>query len=101
VSEIVELLIAALVDSGDHEFLIHHPELPKYGSDNAVDSSLVGLCENHLKKYGKVPSRATLEAEWGQKLPKPTEPAKFYLDKLRPIHVKKALQAATVVAQVT
>ena len=99
-SETVELLVASLIDSGDHEFMIYHPEVHQYTSDNAVDSTLVQLVDNHVKGYGKDPSRSVFEAEWGQKLPVATEPAKFYLDRLRPIHVRKALQAAAAEAQV-
>jgi replicative DNA helicase len=98
-SETVELLVAALVDAGDHEFLIYHPEAVAYASDNAVDQSLVHMVAEHLKVYGKIPARATIEATWGQKLPVAKEPAQFYLDQLGPLHIRKSLQSAAVEAQ--
>ena len=96
-SENVEHLVAALIDAADQDFLMQHPETFAYGSHSTVDSNLLEMVDQHLKTYGKMPDRKTV-AEWGYVLPKASETAKFYLDRLRPIHLRKTLQAASIEA---
>ncbi len=97
-SEHIENLVASLVDAGDQDFLNLHPELFAYGSHNAVDSSLLEMLDGHLKSYGKLPARSTLEHTWGRKLPTAPETAKYYLGLLRPVHLRKTLQGASIEA---
>lgn len=98
-SELAEQFIAALVDAGDPKFLISHPEIGAYLGHSQTDASLYALVDEHLRKYGKLPDRSTLEVAWGTKLPSIKEPPKFYMDQLRPMHVRRTLQSATVEAQ--
>lgn len=99
-SQPVENLVAAIVDAGDAQFIVDHPEVAAYIATNQFDLILYDQLNSHLDKYGKVPARDVLEEEWGQPLPKPSEPALFYLDQLRPLHVRKILQAASAEAAI-
>lgn len=98
-SDLAEMFIASVVDGGESKFLIMHPEIEAYLGHSTSDASLFSVVDEHLKKFGKLPARSTIEEAWGTKLPKPVENAAFYLDKLRPMHVRRMLQKATMEAQ--
>lgn len=98
-SELAEQFAASLVDGGEAKFLVMHPEIEGYLSHSQTEASLYAILDSHLKKYGKLPSRGTVEEEWGHKLPKVAEPPAFYMDRLRPMHVRRMLQKASVEAQ--
>lgn len=71
------LLLASLVEAGelDHYFSWRLDEKHFFGEEVA----LFRFVRDHVSKYGKLPTLATLKQQFGI-LPKPVEPSKFYLD---------------------
>jgi replicative DNA helicase len=70
------LLLASLVEAGelDHFFSWRLEEKHFFGDE----VPLFKFVRDHVQKYGKLPSVATLKQSFN--LPKPVEPSKFYLD---------------------
>jgi replicative DNA helicase len=100
-SELAEKFVSALVEQGDAAWIVRHPEVGTYLSTTPSDSALYGLIEDHLKAYGKLPSRQTITEMWGAPLPKADEDPRYYLDKLIPMHVERTLRNAVLEANGT
>jgi replicative DNA helicase len=71
------LLLASLVEAGeiDHFFSWRLEEKHFFGEE----VPLFRFVRDHVSKYGKLPSLATVKQQFGL-LPKSVEPSKFYLD---------------------
>jgi replicative DNA helicase len=93
-----KLLMAALIASKDVTQLYAAPDLPDLMSDDPYDQKLWSVIDKHVLAYGKLPTPKTLSELWTDELPVPEEPMGYYLDQLRPAHVRKRMQVAVAEA---
>lgn len=90
--------MAALIASKDVTQLYAAPDMPDLMSDDAYDQKLWQVIDKHVLAHGKLPSPGTMTELWTDELPKVEEPVSYYLDQMRPNHVRKRMQVAVTEA---